>query len=93
MPLEPKVLKSASVIGRVRYKRGVPTEPPCICCPGSPAHIFARGVKFPRFESEYPEHFGFGANEFIGTHVLYGDFEGKRVRLTVEVLEDECHTT
>jgi hypothetical protein len=82
------VLKSSSIIGVIEYDRSSPTEPKCVCCPGSSAHIYARGVKFPRFESEYPEHFGFGANEFIGTHVLYGDFEGKRVLLTVEVLED-----
>jgi hypothetical protein len=94
MPVtEPQVLKAAFIVGVVKYKRGEPSDPPCICCPGSPGHIYCRFVEFPKFDSEYPDHFGFGANEFIGTHVLYGDFEGKRVRLTVEVLEDECPTT
>jgi hypothetical protein len=77
---KPQVIKSVSIVGVVKYMRHDPDEEPkCVCCPGEPAHIFSRSVDFGRFNSAYPEHFGFGANEFIGTHVLYGGYEGKRV--------------
>jgi hypothetical protein len=83
-----RVIKSASVIGVVKYRRS--EEPStCICCPGETHHIFSRYVDFGKFDSVYPEHFGYGPREFIGTQVLYDGFEGKRVRLTIEVLEDE----
>lgn len=85
---ESEVLKRASVEGRVQFQRGSATDQVCICCPKGGGHIFARSVVFNAFETDLPEHFGRGANEFMHAVALQGDFEGKRVRLTVEVLAD-----
>lgn len=83
-----RVLKSASIIGTVRYERGSPDKVRCACCPGEAAHIFSRYLELEAFASAYPKHFGHGLAEFVGTQVLYGGFEGKRVRVTIEVLEE-----
>lgn len=81
-------LVKTSVEGTITYAR---SDPPsrCICCPDSPSHIFCRYIQFDPFESIYPEHFGQGADEFIGTAVLYNNsLEGRRVRLTIEIIPE-----
>ncbi|MCA3000346.1 MAG: hypothetical protein ING75_17295 [Rhodocyclaceae bacterium] len=60
----------------------------CVCCPGQPTHVFSRYVKFGDFDDAYPETFGHGVQELLGSIALCDNrFEGKRVRVTVEVLE------
>lgn len=87
---EPSVLRRSAVEGVVVYQRSSAGEQVCICCPAGTGHVFSRRVDFEPFESAYPEHFGRGAQEFIGTIALQDRaLEGKRVRLTVEVLDDK----
>jgi hypothetical protein len=77
-----------SVIGRIRFMRSE-RESKCVCCPDSPTHIFARTIDFEPYECDLPEHFGRSANEFVYQAVLRDNGnEGKRIRLTVEILED-----
>jgi len=84
-----QLLKKASIEGRISYMHGAPDGERCKCCPPGTGHIFARGVEFEPFESAYPDHFGHGAEQFLGTVALEDNaLEGKRVRLTVEVLDD-----
>lgn len=86
------VIKKGSAIGIIHFKRSERREgqAPCKCCPGEPGHIFSRGVEFGPFEDIYPEHFGHGVQELLGSVALNDNrFEGKRVRVTVEVLEND----
>lgn len=90
MPNE-SVLKTGSATGVIRFSRSERRdgEQPCQCCPGEPGHIFNRRVEFGQFEDVYPEHFGHGVTELLGSVALNDKtFEGKRVRVTVEVLVD-----
>lgn len=75
--------------GTVVYTRGpIEREKICICCPGQPSHIFNRELVLDKFDSIYPEHFGFSVTEFVGTCVLHDNsLEGRRVRITVELLD------
>lgn len=82
-----------SVEGVVKFKRHGDYEKPsgsssnCICCPGGD-HIFTRSVQWDAYPTNRPEHFGNGPEVFVSSHVT--DFnvnEGRRVRLTVEVLD------
>ena len=84
------VLKSASAEGVIRFMRGdrATHEPPCVCCPGESGHIFSRGVEFGPFEDSFPDHFGHGVRELLGTVIGDNSLDGKRVRVTVEVLSD-----
>lgn len=84
------VIRSGSAEGVIRFMRSEPkpNEPHCACCPGQPGHIYSRGVKFGPFDDVYPEHFGHGVRELLGSIALTDNsLEGKRVRVTVEVLE------
>lgn len=86
-----KVIHQGSATGVIEFMRSErqPGEQPCKCCPGEPGHIFSRGVKFGEFHDIYPAHFGHGVRELLGSVALNDKtFEGKRVRVTVEVLED-----
>ena len=83
-----KVIQSRSVEGRVRYMRSSSDDRACACCPDGKGHVFSRSVDFDQFATGLPEHFGRGAEEFLYSVALRGGYEGKRVRLTVEILED-----
>ena len=61
----------------------------CICCPDGD-HIFARGVEWDKYETNRPEHFGNGPNVFVSGVTDNNKNEGRRVRLTVEVLPDRA---
>jgi hypothetical protein len=90
-PPQPVVLRKEVALGVIRFLRSERRhgETPCICCPGEPGHIHGRGVEFGPFKDLYPEHFGHGVKEFLGSVALYeNSFEDKRVRVTVEVLDD-----
>jgi hypothetical protein len=77
------------VIRFMRSEKKQPGELKCVCCPGEPGHIYRRFVEFGPFKDVYPAHFGHGVNELLGTVALNNNrFDGKRVRVTVEVLED-----
>lgn len=85
------VLKHGSATGVIRFLRSElrDGERPCNCCPGQSGHIFNRSVEFGSFEDIYPKHFGHGVKELLGSVALNDNaFEGKRVRVTVEVLAD-----
>jgi hypothetical protein len=85
------VIKKEIALGVIKFRRSVRSngEPPCKCCPGEPGHIYARGVKFGWFKNLQPKHFGHGVEDFLASVVLHNNsFEGKRVRVTVEVLDD-----
>lgn len=86
-----KVIRQGSAIGVIEFTRSERKagEPQCMCCPGETGHVFHRGVKFGPFHDVYPQHFGHGVRELLGSVALENNaFEGKRVRVTVEVLED-----
>ncbi|WP_098020884.1 hypothetical protein [Orrella dioscoreae] len=77
-----------SIEGVVHFKRSDPAEQVCVCCPQGGGHIFSRGVHWDAWETGYPEHFGNGANVLVMRHATdLNANEGKRVRLTVEVLD------
>ncbi len=81
-----KILAKASTEGKVVFMRGDATKKKeCICCDG-PAHIFCRLVEF-SFDSDYPAHFRRDADLFVSQLATRNQFEGKRVRITVEVIE------
>lgn len=83
---EEGILKTASIEGVIKYERNPNSK--CVCCKGeSETHVFARWIELEKFESEYPEHFGKSVSIWADSQVLSGGFEGKRVRVTIEVLE------
>ena len=84
-----RVLNKASIEGTIKYMHSDPKKQDCICCPPGKGHIFARGIEFEPFDSALPEHFGHTEREFLYTIALaYNGYEGKRVRVTVEVIDD-----
>lgn len=85
-PSAPHVIISNSLAGRVRFSRSDATAQDCVCCPRGTGHIFSR-----RLEIENP---GDGPLQNIGDLIYTTALrdiahEGKRVRITVEVLADD----
>ena len=81
-----RVLARASIEGRIRFMRSEPRDPTCGCCDGP--HIFCRTVDFDPWETNHPEHFGNDANILVyAVATDHNAYEGKRVRVTVEVLD------
>lgn len=61
----------------------------CCCCPDGD-HIFSRRVVWDAWNTRYPEHFGNGADVFVGSKITdFNENEGLRVRLTVEVVDGD----
>lgn len=84
------VLTKASIMGVIEYMRSKADDQVCVCCPPNTGHVFSRNVNFEKFNSVLPDHFGYGVREFLYTTALSKNaFEGKRVRVTVEVLEGD----
>lgn len=77
-----------AVEGVVQFSRSDDaTSQACSCCPAGTGHVFARGVRWDQYVTNHPEHFGNGPEIFIARHVTNKNRnEGRRVRLTVEVL-------
>jgi hypothetical protein len=82
---ESTVIHSASVEGRVVFMRSDKESQACVCCPPGTGHIFSRHLELQPFVSHYQ---GQEVQDFVRTEALNKSFEGKRVRVTVEVLED-----
>lgn len=77
-----------SIEGIVHFSRSDPETQQCICCPKGGGHIFGRGVKWDAWQTNYPEHFGNGPDVLMYKVTDQNRHEGKRVRVTVEVLPD-----
>lgn len=76
---------SASLIGRIRFSRSAGADQVCVCCPKGQGHIFSR-----RLEYESAGQGPRDIQDFIYTTALRDtSHEGKRVRITVEVLADD----
>jgi hypothetical protein len=72
----------ATIEGTVRFIRSDHSE--CCCCDGP--HICSKTVDFDNWDSPTPAHFPRDANRFVLDNVTAPEFEGRRVRLTIEVL-------
>lgn len=82
-----RVLASSSIIGTVRFLRSEPQEHVCVCCPKGSGHIFNRRVDFSDYDWPGPHR---DVQEFLYLAALRdASHEGKRVRVTVEVLQEE----
>lgn len=84
---EPKTrtAQSYTVEGTVHFMRSTDGTL-CGCCPEG-QHIFCRHVRWDKYETGRPMHFGNGPDVFISKHVTdHNGNEDHRVRLTVEVL-------
>ncbi len=84
------VIRRGTAEGVIFFMVSEPIEghPRCSCCPEKEGHIYARGVEFGPFDDVYPEHFGHGVRELLGSVALCDNtYEGKRVRVTIEVME------
>ncbi|WP_258570033.1 DUF551 domain-containing protein [Burkholderia sp. MBR-1] len=78
-----------SIEGTVRFMRSEEEKQVCVCCPPGGGHIFSRRVEWDDWETRHPAHFGNGPDVLINSKVTDGNRnEGKRVRLTVEVLDE-----
>jgi hypothetical protein len=66
----------------------------CVCCPPNTGHIFGRLIDWDKYDTRRTEHFGSDARVFVDSKVTdYNRNEGKRVRLTVDVLPDATPPT
>jgi hypothetical protein len=83
-------LASHSVEGVVRFSRAAPGLEPlhCKCC-DERGHVYARSLDLYPWYTTLPLHFGRGVDQFVYSNVLMrpNDYEGKRVRITVEVFD------
>lgn len=76
-----------SIEGTVRFKRSEADKQVCVCCPPGGGHVFSRRIEWDEWETGQPSHFGNGPDVLIGSKVTYRNRnEGRRVRVTVEVL-------
>lgn len=84
-----ELLKQAEIGGTVRFLRSDKEGQVCVCCPTGTGHIFGRHIEWDSFDTCRPAHFGRTANVFVDSVVTdFNQFEGKRVRMTIEVLAD-----
>ena len=80
-----------SVEGVVRFMRSEQSadREGCVCCPDG-VHVFARGVDLDQYEGEWPysREGGSSPGDFVHDMVREAgpEAEGKRVRITFEVL-------
>ena len=79
--------------GEIVLHRTEPRDTPCICCGGGP-HIYGREVKIEGgYEGEFwcPPEDGSNLHDWLNDMTREasktGDTEGKRVRVTFEVLD------
>lgn len=84
-----RVLARGSIEGRIFFMRSEDKRAHgCICCDG--AHVFCRAVDWKPWETFRPEHLGNDAGVLVDVVATdHDEYEGKRVRVTVEVLDDE----
>ncbi len=77
-----------SIEGVIRFMRSDPAEQVCVCCPPGGGHIFNRRVEWDAWDTGHPEHFGLGPDVLLMRRATgLNANEGKRVRVTIEVLE------
>lgn len=85
-PAMEAVINSMTLHGRVNFKRGEVSSQACVCCPAGGGHIFSRElvVDEPAAKGSPKDVFDllYAAAFRNNTH------EGKRVRITVEVLDE-----
>lgn len=82
-------IESYSIDGTVRFMRSEAGNQVCVCCPPGGGHIFSRYVEWDEWQTRRAAHFGNGPDVFVGSKVTdFNHNEGKRVRLTVEVLDE-----
>ncbi|HEY3599722.1 MAG TPA: hypothetical protein VGL08_19675 [Paraburkholderia sp.] len=79
--------------GTVRFMRRFDGNQ-CACCPPGAGHIFGRRVEWDKYDTRRPEHFGSDARVFVNSRTTdLNENEGKRVRLTVEVIDTPATRT
>ncbi|MET3371975.1 hypothetical protein ABIC89_001016 [Variovorax boronicumulans] len=77
--------------GVVKFMRSEPDGQQCTCCPEGGGHIFGRYIEWGAFDTRRPKHFGNDARVFVDSRITdFNDNEGRRVRLTVELLPVAC---
>ncbi|KWZ53340.1 hypothetical protein WK57_30595 [Burkholderia ubonensis] len=78
-----------SIEGIVRFMRSEAEKQVCVCCPPGGGHIFSRRVEWDEWKTNRAAHFGNGPDVLISSKVLdLNQNEGKRVRVTVEALDE-----
>lgn len=79
-----------TIEGTISFMRSDAESQVCVCCPPKTGHIFSRGVDWDAWETGAPEHFGRGPDVLVRRYATgINANEGKRVRVTVEVLPDD----
>lgn len=81
--------RTRSIEGTIRFMRSDSAEQVCVCCPPGGGHIYRRYVEWDAWQTNRAEHFGLGPDVLLSTQATdITDNEGKRVRMTLEVLGD-----
>lgn len=78
-----------TIEGTAIFMRDATSRSPCVCCPPGEGHIFARHVKWDEWETNRPAHFSNSADVLISKMLDANETEGKRIRVTVEVLDTD----
>lgn len=73
--------------GRDSRSRGKESDEQCICCEG--AHVFGSDIILPEYDPNRNPDRGWRSEIFEFVHHRKAWIEGRRVRITVEVLDDE----
>lgn len=82
-----KLVEVEGVVRFMRSKRDRGGEPPCRCCDGGP-HIFARGIDCEPEPSIFKPLKKTKPDDWLYEALFRDDLEGRRVRVTMEVLPD-----
>lgn len=77
-----------SIEGVAYFLRSEAEKQVCVCCPPGGGHIFSRGVNWHEWETNRAGHFGNGADVLVHKVLDANESEGKRIRVTVDVLDD-----
>lgn len=87
-------IETYSIEGIVRFMRSDAEKQVCVCCPPGGGHIFSRRVEWDNWETNRASHFGNCPDVLVSSKVTdRNSNEGKRVRLTVEVLDDSTSSS
>lgn len=81
-----------SIEGVIRFMRSAPGDMPCTCCPPDTGHIFGRLVDWEEWDTGHAPNRR-STDLLVVNHLLTNSTEGKRLRVTVEVLEDAAAAT
>ena len=78
--------KKWTTTGTIDFQYQLSTDTKCVCCPNG-RHAYCRTIAY-TYESDFPQHFGKDAELFARQNVCKHENVGKKVRITVELLEE-----